>query len=245
MAAGCAPLRMPLVEMATQGMQPMHQCGRIGHRPTELLRVMRNRKEIDRAELVVRARRAEFAVPGEIAEMRHTELTKHDRHADGLGVLGGIGIDRLRARTCRIRLAGSCHRRLDHLARRCGDADVEPQGIERVSVPQGDRVSRLAGQSPYRTKNLAAVFWGSTVGPWSMKSADWNARREFRHPANMVAVIVGGHQVIDLRHAGIGSCVEDPAGVPRRRRVAVAGVDEQRLSGWRDKQRGGRRLPRR
>ena len=61
---------------------------------------------------------------------------------------------------------------------------------------------------------------------------------ELRHRAEVIAVVVRGDQVIDLRHAGVLHGGHDPVGVARRGRAAVAGVDEQRLAGRRHEQRG-------
>ena len=67
---------------------------------------------------------------------------------------------------------------------------------------------------------------------------DRNARSELGHAAEVIAVPVGGDQVIDAAEAGILDRGHDPVRIPRRRRPAVAGVDQHRLSGRRDEQGG-------
>ena len=56
--------------------------------------------------------------------------------------------------------------------------------------------------------------------------------------AEVIAVPVRGDQVIDLREAGVLDRRHDALGVSRRRRAAIAGIDEHRLARRRHEQRG-------
>ena len=66
--------------------------------------------------------------------------------------------------------------------------------------------------------------------------ANRHLRQQLGKSADVVAVVVGGDQMIDLLDARIGRSGNDARGVAAVARIA--GVDEQRLSRRRDNQRG-------
>lgn len=68
--------------------------------------------------------------------------------------------------------------------------------------------------------------------------ADRNAAGDLRHRAKVIGVVVGGNQMVDLRETGILDRGHDAIRIAHRRWSPVAGVDEQRLPGRRDEQRG-------
>ncbi len=60
---------------------------------------------------------------------------------------------------------------------------------------------------------------------------------EFRHAAEMIAVIMRQDQMIDLGQTGITNGLHDAAGIAFRGKVAdIAGVDQDRFAGRRDEQ---------
>ena len=71
---------------------------------------------------------------------------------------------------------------------------------------------------------------GLDVGTVVDELADREPARHLRHRAEMVTVVVRRDQVIDAGHAGVARRRDDPVGIPRGARPAVAGVDEQRLA---------------
>ena len=117
-----------------------------------------------------------------------------------------------------------------------------------------------------KTGNLLAQRRDGSLhrGPVIDEMRDWYALRELLQAADMIDVVVRGHQVVDLRHAGIGESRHDPVGVPA---TGAAGVHEHRLPARRARRawtfrlryrwsksraasvsrtdRGGRRCPRR
>ena len=72
-------------------------------------------------------------------------------------------------------------------------------------------------------------------GPVIDEMRDWDALRELLQAADMIDVVVRGHQVVDLRHAGIGESRHDPVGVPA---TGAAGVHEHGLPARRHVERG-------
>jgi hypothetical protein len=65
-----------------------------------------------------------------------------------------------------------------------------------------------------------------------------NLRGKFSQAAEMIAVPVGRNQMIDLASSRVLDRLEDAAGVARRRCPGIPGINEQRLMGRRDEQRG-------
>ena len=57
--------------------------------------------------------------------------------------------------------------------------------------------------------------------------------------AHVIDVIVGDDEVIDRLHAGGAGGVDDPAGIAL---AGISGVDQHRLAGGRDDERGGAAL---
>ena len=66
--------------------------------------------------------------------------------------------------------------------------------------------------------------------------ADRHAGGEGGGAAEVVEVVVGGDEVVDVLHPGLGGGLVDPAGVAV---AGVAGVDQHRFAGGRDDERGG------
>jgi hypothetical protein len=56
---------------------------------------------------------------------------------------------------------------------------------------------------------------------------DRHARRELRHAAKMIAVPMRGDEMIDLRQAGLFGGGHDAIRISRRRRAAIARIDQQ------------------
>ena len=62
--------------------------------------------------------------------------------------------------------------------------------------------------------------------------ADRNARRQFGHPAEVIAMPVSRDQMVDLREPCIFHRGHDALGVANRPCASIACIDQQRLAGW-------------
>ena len=172
----------------------------------------------------------------EIAELHDAELAECDSAPDRSRVLARVRVLRLDARARRVGTTRPWERSLDHVPIRRDDAPVKSGNGQLVAglrdhVCPG-RVQLRIGRSR-EVRGLRLLRVGLLVRAVVDELLDRQALRELLHPAEMVAVPMRRDQMVDPGHARILGgrhnpvCVADGAG-PR-----VAGVDENRLAGWR------------
>ena len=204
---------------------------------------MRDDEQVDRPDGVGRAHQLELLVDRQVAEMQRPERAEAQVDADRLRVVAQVLRCPLEVGAVGVGLAGAGKRLVDHLA--CGghDLHVDPgqgHGIARRDHgPAGGAVEFPIGALVEVPHRLVARL---DRRPVVHVVPDRDARRQFREPAVVVAVPVGGEQVVDPLEAGRLCRGQDAADVALGRRTAVPGVDEQRLAGGADEERGAAAL---
>ncbi len=197
--------------------------------------MMRHEVEIDGPDRIVRAHQIAFVVPQQIAEIDRLELAERHDAADRLAVLRIVRVlARLELVAVRIRLAAAGERRRDRLPRRRHDPPVEAR--DRYLVPRlEDGMRRLAVQLRVRLlepRDLLALF---DARPVIEEMRDRDPLRQFLHAADVIDVVVREQQVIDLLEPDLRHDRHDPIRVAA---AGIPGIDQQRLAGRRNEQRG-------
>jgi hypothetical protein len=170
--------------------------------------------------------------------VRDPELAERDDAADRLCVLSLVHFLWLEARAIRIGLAATGQWRLQRRASRGDDAPIEAGDRDLVAGLR-DGVLRLFVER--RIHLLQEIIRGGRrldVGAVIDEIADRHPRCQLGHSAEVVAMPVGGDQVIDLREAGVLDGGHDAIGVPGSRRARIPGIDQYRPAGRRHEQRG-------
>ena len=185
-----------------------------------------------------RAHQLEFLVLGHVAQMDGAEFSERDVDADRHRILG-VALCGLEVRAIGIGSAGARQRRLDGLAGGRHDLHIET-GDRNLVARFGDRVFGIGVELRVDLRQ-EFIDRGGRLGVRAVvdEMPDRDALGEFRQAAIMIAVPMGDDQIVDLGQPGIPGGRHDAPGIADRRgRRDVAGVDQQRLAGRRDEQRG-------
>src|SRR4029453_8571481 len=86
-------------------------------------------------------------------------------------------------------------------------------------------------------EKLVGRFGRLDIGAVIDEMADWHPRGELGKAALGIAMPGREDDVIDLAQARVLCCLDDPSNVARCSHAAIACIDEQRFTGWRDKER--------
>src|SRR6202142_3523325 len=213
--------------------QRVDQCGHAG--PGQP--VMRGQHLVDGADLVDRTGELRLPVPQQVAEVDGAELAVSDHAADGLGIFQ-IPRDFLRLVVGAIRIRGACpgftcHRAIEHFSGRRYDGPVQARDRQFVArlcdhvrvrldgrVVRGPRVEHLFGL--HRRAVIDVMHDRDLLG-------------EFEIAADVIAVVVGDQQVVELLDACRLRHLDDAVRIAG---AVVAGIDQYGLPARGDEQRG-------
>ena len=219
--------------MATRGRMAWARTRRVRNR----LAMVRHDEEIRRAEAIGRAHQIAFLVPRQVAEVDRAEPPERDETSDRLCVLGGIRILLFVRRTERIRLPAAGDVALYHLPCRGHDAHVDAG--QRDAIPGlGDGVLRLRVQRRVvLLQERIGVGVRLHVRPVIDVVLDRDPVRELRQGAEVIAVVVREHEVVDLFQTRVLHRRHDPLRVADGAGSAVTGVYQQGFAGRGHEQR--------
>ena len=179
----------------------------------------------------------EFEILREIAEIQETKCAEREQHPDRRRIVGCISPPRLDALTQRIRRASGLRSR-DQLPVRREHLDVE--ALERDGVPRLDHnlfrsACRYRGtKRRHHRVGALARFGRRAVGD---HVADLHARNQLLHAADVIRVVVRDDEIVDGPDAGLLHRGRNPLRIAQVV-CRPAGVDQHRLPGRRDDERG-------
>src|SRR5262245_26255294 len=191
--------------------------------------------QIDGPKSVVWAHQLKLFVERKVTQMQRSELPERNVTPDRLGILGGVPIGLFKGGAVRIRLSGTRKRCRDVLASRFYDSPLETRDSDLVTGFH-DSVLRVGVERRIRhlQKVIRARLYRDSV---INKFANGFLGRQFCHAAEVIAMAVGGDEVVDLFETRILDGIEDASGIPARSSACVSGINKDGLSGRGNKQR--------
>uniref|UniRef100_E6PWS5 Uncharacterized protein n=1 Tax=mine drainage metagenome TaxID=410659 RepID=E6PWS5_9ZZZZ len=195
---------------------------------------------VRRAEAVGGTHEGDFLVAGEVTEIDEGELAELDAGTEGAGVFRGIARVGGQASAVGIYLSGA--RRGEHVAVGGNDVDFEAgdgDGVTGLEVKVFLFARSEASGEDFLIRIVVAgdVRGEFAVGAVVKERGDRDAAEELRHSADVVVVVVGDKDVVEVVESGFmrdgGDAVSIAAIV-----VGPSGVDEEGLSGGGDEERG-------
>src|SRR5712691_11620201 len=135
----------------------------------------------------------------------------------------------LEAATIRIRRTGARERRPENLPRGAHDAPVQTAHGNPVAG-FCDRVLRLDEELRVLLEYRIDLRARLNIRPMVDELFDGDARRELGQTADMITVVMGGDQVIDLRDSSVLDRGHDAISVTDGGGASVSSIDEDRLA---------------
>src|ERR1019366_10520314 len=165
------------------------------------------------ANAIIGAYQRHFLVPGQVAEVEETEFSIGNETAAGTRVLGLVFVLGFGGLTVGIGLAGFGQRFGEHVAVRCEDFDGETLNGY-VVTGLDEEVIALVANCRVGVKQLVSRFLaGLEIRAVIDKVFDRQFGRQLRHSADMIGMVVGDEQVVNLFDAGFGRGGSDAIGV--------------------------------
>ena len=201
--------------------------------------VMRDDEDVDVTDLIPRAHQLHLLVPRKVAEVEDLQLAEGNFSSEGSGVLGLVGGTHLRDLAEGIGLTGVGQGAGNEVAVGADDTCGEAGDGEKVAG-LGDDVFVVSAGKDLLVLGVAVLgdaLVKFTVGAVVYEGTDRDAGDQLWNAADVVGVIVGEKEVIDLRDAGVPGDGYDAVGVAAFV-AGPSGIDEQRLPVRCDEERG-------
>src|ERR1700739_38786 len=192
--------------------------------------------EVDVTDQVVGADQRNLFRLGEIAEIEKAEFAEANKNSSRPRIFGGIEIPLRLTRAVGIRGRGYAGARFDVSAASRENDDAEAGDVDDVTGMNG-AARRGANGLDVGRQVVARDVGVFAVDAVIEELADLDMLNEIRHAAYMIGVEVGDEHLVDHRTAGVFHCRLNALGIAAIV-AGPAGIDQQRVTAWRDKQRG-------